>query len=657
MASHNAQNAVFLTEKEPERIRSTVQDKLKKCSRLGGHARESRDSKVAIKQASGASLLADMNKAHRETMPALAVGQSYSPCVVSLQDLQQMKLADLRINTHHRGSQLTVKRASPVVTLAASSWSMVQDEAGDEIERLEMHLHTSRYGKDILESGSIFVIKEPFFTLTDQNEATLRIDHPSDLIVYSDTIFDGDQTLTKEINGHTGDAEVAEKVARMLKDKGNAALKQHDLPQAHALYTEGLRIATLDAVLNVNTDLRRDIARNRAHVNLLLNRLDEAMDDAKAALTSRQDQRSKELDSKAYFRAACAAYKLGEYQKAKSLFEEQMKPTPGDRDAAIMLRKIEMRFHEQQTGTYDLKKIKAGLSRAHPRVDAASFISNTMVGDSPGRGRGLFVTRDIPAGEVIMYEKAFCVAWGHENEASTAVTYDVRDDRIRVSPVGLSRSTVETLLGNASKIKRVMDLYSDYQGADKSTSMTSDGPVVDTFRVYDIICRNAFGPGGQYGEEVASHADAGLWIRAAYINHSCIANAKKEYIGDLMVLRATRPLTTGEEIFHSYIESRNYDTRREALMTTWGFECSCALCAADKAEDPAVRKKREELQRAADNFIERENWGNTKKLTITRARRLAQAIDDTYDRDRYKDVPRAATQRIREWLAQASHRR
>ncbi|RYO95027.1 hypothetical protein DL766_004368 [Monosporascus sp. MC13-8B] len=667
MASQHDRNTIFLSEQETERIRSTAKGRLEKCSVLVGHAREPRDFRGAVSQATGASLMADMaaasfsdtaqKRSDGGKLPALAVGQPYPPCIVSLQDLKPMKLVDLQMETHHRGRRLTVKRASPVVQQAARSWTMVQDEAGEEIERLELCLHKSRHGKDVLTSASVIVIKEPYFTLTDEGEATLRIDHPSDMIVFRDEVAKISSNSASEVNGDAEDAAGVEKMARSCKDKGNAALTGQDLPLAHAYYTEGLKFARQDVVFNTNPDLARDLSRNRAHANLLLNQLDEAKADAMASLIGREDPRSKELDSKAYFRAGCAAYNLGEYEVAKGLFEERLKLTPDNKETSALLRKVQMRLREQSTGAYDLNKIRAGLSRARPRVDAASFISNTTVKDSQGRGRGLFATRDIPAGEIVMCEKAFRVVWGHESEALTAITYDVRDDRIRVSPVGLSESIVQKLLSNPSQIERVMDLYGDYKGDGKNVSRREDGPVVDTFRIHDIVSRNAFGPGSQYGEEGASNASTGLWIWAAYINHSCIPNVKKEYVGDLMVLRATRPITAGEQLFHSYDESSGYEARQKALMTTWGFECDCALCAVEKGDDPAVRKKRQELANEADAFVESEHWANAKRLTIVKAQRLARSIDNTYDSERYSGLPRLATRRIQEWLTRVSPRR
>lgn len=655
MAPQNQENTVFLTEEEAERIRNTAKDRVKKCSEVVGHARESRDAKSAISQAVGASLMADMGTAEDQgdTLPVLAIGQPYPPCTLSLQELRPMKLAQLKLDTHHRGYQLTLKRVSPVVTLAARTWTMVQDQdgEGDDTERLEVTLHNSRQGEEVLDSASRFVIKEPYFTLTDQGEATLRIDHPSDLIC-KDAPDDSLKPASDE-----GKAAVAEKLATSCKNEGNAALKQNDSPLAHAKYTKGLRVARQDGVLDLNPDLAQDLCRNRAHVNLLLNQLDEAISDAKASLISKEDERSKELDSKAYLRAGSAAYTLGDFHEAKTYYEEQQKLAPQDENASINLRRVDMRLREQKTGAYNWKKIKANLSRARPLVDAASFLSNAKIKDSQGRGRGLFATCDIPAGEIVMCEKAFCVVWGFQSEALTAMTYDARDDRIRVSPVGLCRSIVQKLLSNPSQIEKVMGLYSDYQGDGKNVSRTEDGPMVDTFRVHDIVSRNAFGLGSQFGEQGARDASTGLWIWTAYVNHSCIPNVKKEFIGDLMVLRATRPVVAGEEIFHSYDESSDYDARKRALMTTWGFECDCSLCVAERVDDPSVRKKRLELANEAEAFVRRERWVDAKRLTIAKAQRLERAINETYNSGRYKDVPRMAVRSIQEWLAKASPRR
>ncbi|KAK2014522.1 tetratricopeptide [Colletotrichum eremochloae] len=654
MAHQKDGNTVLLTEQEAQRIRTTVQETQKQCSERRGNAREFRDAHATVSQATGTSLMMDMGsmagQGQRDTLPALGVGQTYPPSTASLEALKPMKFTELQMDTHHRGRSLIVKRANrcPVVTLAARSWTAVQDDEEKETERMEICLHKTTDGQDTLESARRYIIKEPYFTLTEDGEATLRIDHPSDLVVCHEEVVKGSSAQVE-------DAAKAEELARKCKDKGNAALQKKDLPLTRESYTQGLHLARREAVQKINSDLARDIARNRAHVNLLMDRQDEAIADAKASLIGADDQRSKELDSKAYFRAGSGAYNLGQYQQAKEYFEKAKGLAPEEKGAAIYLRKTEMRLREQATGDYDLRKLRANLSRASPRADAASFTGKTEVKSSAGRGRGLFANCDIAAGEIVMVEKAFCVVWGHESDVLTAMTYDVRDDRIRVAPVGLTKAITQKLLRNPSQIDRVMDLYSDYQGEDKAApTKTEEGPVVDVFRVHDIVSRNAFGPGGQYSEEGARNASTGLWVWAAYINHSCIANARKEYVGDLMVLRALRPIKKGEEIFHSYDESADYETRQKALMTTWGFECGCALCAAEKTDDEKLRKKRSSLANDADDFVNTTHWVNAKRIAISKAQRLAREIDATYDDKKYQNLPRLASERIREWLAKAS---
>jgi hypothetical protein len=246
--------------------------------------------------------------------------------------------------------------------------------------------------------------------------------------------------------------------------------------------------------------------------------------------------------------------------------------------------------------------------------------------------------------------------WGNEDEALTALTYDSRDDKIRVFPAGLWKAVVQKLLNNPSQVERFMNLYGDYAGVGKQAIMRDDGAVIDTFQVYDIVARNAFGAGPVYGDEDSRNTDTGLWITASYMNHSCIPNSKKEYIGDLMVVRATQAISAGEEITHSYDESSDFDARAEALMKTWGFICSCALCVAEEEDGAAVRKKRLELENEANALVERDDAVRAKRVCILRARRLVKSISDTYDDKRYNGLPRMALLRLQKWLVEATTR-
>jgi hypothetical protein len=123
-----------------------------------------------------------------------------------------------------------------------------------------------------------------------------------------------------------------------------------------------------------------------------------------------------------------------------------------------------------------------------------------------------------------------------------------------------------------------------------------------------------------------------------------------------MVIRATKNIPKGKEIVHSYDESGVYEARQRALMTTWGFQCSCALCIVEKAEDPMVLEKRRTLTKEVDTFLKSVGSSANIKLATSKAKRLAKAVDETYDEKKYRGLPRLAKRGIEQWLATATRR-
>ncbi|OAQ59351.1 TPR domain-containing protein [Pochonia chlamydosporia 170] len=651
-----AGSTLFMTPEESGRVQQTVQDV--RCKRLEqmGQPREPKDPTSLIQQATGTSLMEDMasslfgvaqKKSSPDTMPAYSVGSPYMPCTTELSQLKSIKLMDLRMETHHRGSVLALRRVSPVVTLKASSWAAMQGESAHDVERLEVFLHKSKFGRELLDLGLVFLVKEPYYTLNNEGEAVIRIDHPSDLVIL--TYSDSPESWRSSTEG---DSAPVTRTPVKCKEEGNEALGKQDYARAHVRYTEGLEQISKDG--HSNSTLCNDLHRNRSYVNLLLHRYDEAKADALSSLTRGEGEDEKLLDAKAYYRAGCAAYNLGEYDEAKGSFEQQLSLEPNNKLAKINLRRVKMRSEERATGVYDFSKIVSGLSKTEGRADTASFTSNTEIKKSPGAGRGLFATCNLEPGEIIMCEKAFCVVWGHEPEAFSVLTCDVRDDAtIRVFPAGLHKAVVQRILNNPSQSEKVLDLFSDYEGLGSKVDKQDGSPVLDTFQVHDIVQRNAFGPGQQSDGEDVTNASTGLWVHAAYINHSCVPNAKKDYVGDLMLLRATRRIALGDEITHSYDETSDYDTRTAAINKTWGFNCRCALCQAEEADGPALRKQRFELEKQASELIQKASPTEVKKITVNKAKRLQQSLKDTYNDKRYKGLPRRALGGIEQWLQAA----
>ncbi len=61
------------------------------------------------------------------------------------------------------------------------------------------------------------------------------------------------------------------------------------------------------------------------------------------------------------------------------------------------------------------------------------------------------------------------------------------------------------------------------------------------------------------GEYVAS----GLWALISLINHSCIANCERAFIGDMQIVRAANDIEAGSELFIKYHDTAFYESYDE----------------------------------------------------------------------------------------------
>ncbi|KAK0654959.1 hypothetical protein B0T16DRAFT_486650 [Cercophora newfieldiana] len=90
--------------------------------------------------------------------------------------------------------------------------------------------------------------------------------------------------------------------------------------------------------------------------------------------------------------------------------------------------------------------------------------------------------------------------------------------------------------------------------------------------------------------------EAGIFLEASRINHSCRNNAENTWNHrlDKLTIHAIRDIEPGEEITISYVDGfLRYDERHARLHSAFGFRCVCERCAAT----PAERKKSDERLR------------------------------------------------------------
>jgi hypothetical protein len=332
----------------------------------------------------------------------------------------------------------------------------------------------------------------------------------------------------------------------------------------------------------------------------------------------------------------------------------------------------------QTTDNYNLAVISAYVGPLTLHVDAANYICDTEVRETSSHGRGLFAKRDFKEGDLICGEKAFVLpGYFMQDRNSDCLLYSLGDGTAAPRPgAWLFKELVQKLRWNPSLRKEFFDMGDGGYWEEHGWEVAEDEeipvdvyvsrPAVDhspvktsRFRVEYIRRINCFSAPTRSSDLLNQPPNAnpelrnGFWTHASYINHSCLPNAIRTFIGDLRFLRAARDIAAGEEITNQYVAPDiDIDERKEKLRTTWGFECDCRLCTVDGSVSGDTRKDRlsqfEELKNIVMKLAEKGPPTITSLKKIARALRELEALyspsgaDGQDGEDQYATLPRLA---------------
>lgn len=190
---------------------------------------------------------------------------------------------------------------------------------------------------------------------------------------------------------------------------------------------------------------------------------------------------------KALYRAGKALYGLGRFSQCCEILKTLCEKYPKNLAAEKDLAQVRLRLVEQQCGTYDFEAIYKEVATARPpHLDHATFIGPVVVKKSQGRGRGLFTTKAVEPGELLLCEKAFahCYA-GSSEEASKgcskiSVLMNIHTNLVTMGTQGdLITAIVQKLWRNPSLLSEFVTLHHGSQEPVCATEV--DGkPVIDT---------------------------------------------------------------------------------------------------------------------------------------------------------------------------------
>lgn len=532
--------------------------------------------------------LVKRHNAHLKTQEGTATGDNdprpvkqvvltdaYPASCRSIRELEMVPLASLRIETHHRG-QMVVVQAATAAYRGVGSVSVVVDEVGDA-DKLAIYNHSDTSLLSNLPPGCVVAVKEPYYKLNGPADYMICVDHPADVVLLR---FD-DALVPDALQLAAVEREALQKTPDEWRSAGDMAFLQRDLPTAAFCYTEAL-----EARENKTVAFTAGVYAKRAGVNLLLGRYDGARDDALASCMG-----NAATDWRGYFTAAKATYGLCHYEESQGYFQKAIaaqKSVSTNTDTALQREytRCLARVREETEGTddaFDFPAMYASLSLQKNQVhlDRGSFLRKTEVRHSEFHGNGLFATQDIAVGDIVFVEKAaFMPNQYFEPTRASAALY---------------ATMVRQMCDNPSVAAEVLQpLYGgDLPKTGKEGELVDGVPVVDVFLAETIRLKNCFSAPlatlddtrpetGPYTERALAK---GLWKHASYLNHSCVPNTMRSFLGDVFISRAVRPIRAGDELFQQYVPVKaDVRARQAELQTGWGFVCKCPLCQTETTE-------------------------------------------------------------------------
>lgn len=143
---------------------------------------------------------------------------SYLPCSTPMTELRPVAIKNLQLEIHHRGTYLLLRSISRPNRMTAIM-AIMEDENGDVIslQLYQQEDDSNRAAADIVNVGTVLLVKEPYFKVMGDGEYGLRVDHLSDVI----HLKRDDARIPKAWQPRLIDIQLS---AESLKTKGNVSM-------------------------------------------------------------------------------------------------------------------------------------------------------------------------------------------------------------------------------------------------------------------------------------------------------------------------------------------------------------------------------------------------------------------------------------------------
>lgn len=400
--------------------------------------------------------------------------------------------------------------------------------------------------------------------------------------------------------------EGSPELLQSLRSKATELLLREEWEESIQLYTKFIDLSRTQITKLAGSDpdsihkLKKSLCLalcNRAEARARLHESSEAMRDCDQAL---------EIENTHFKTLLCKGkvlLGLSKYSSALECFKTALLDPQASESVTEYMEKCKKLEFKAKTGAFDLSDwILSGFRGITPEL--AEFIGSVEIKKSEGSGRGLFATKNIVVGTLILVtravatergilgseesgEKAQMIMWKNFVEE---VTKSVRRcDRTRRLVSSLSTGEEEEKLEipdiSLFRPEEASETYDDSKqdlGMEKLLSILDVNSLVE-----DAVSAKVIGKNKEY-------YGVGLWTLASFINHSCVPNARRVHVGDYAVVHASRDIKAGEEITSAYFDvlSSPLEKRKE-MAESWGFSCKCSRCKFESLLSVANQEIRE----------------------------------------------------------------
>ncbi|KAG0574845.1 hypothetical protein KC19_VG296300 [Ceratodon purpureus] len=444
--------------------------------------------------------------------------------------------------------------------------------------------------------GAKVAIKAPFLSDLPDESIALYVNSEEDLVVLSDS-----SPYVAEVDPWEG-VDVAS-----LRAEGNRLFSKGDWPGAIEFYTKCIQKATssnqrkipgsknkkrghsesngLTSNGKVSTETVMLAYSNRAAAWMKLSHYERALADAGEAL---------HLDPqhlKSIYRKGCALHQMQQFEQARDCFAMALEHAP-EKEIKLAHERSSVCDQQSRLGVYDIHKYLLDDYDGSTPPEYSDYVGPVEIKLMEGKGkRGLFVTRDVEVGELLLVSNALAVVHAEGRRMFTSSgrsNATLRDELVfKLSNLVLKSSKWLQQMCNLADCDchgngKVPSLEL-FRPNSKWNSSKDDVPLA---RIKGVVLQNALGESGSCaralvaGQQPPMRQFLGLWPLPSFINHSCASNSFRLHVGDTLFLHASRPIEAGEEVTLAYVNTLLPRQMRHDLLDkdSWEFKCNCSRC-------------------------------------------------------------------------------